>query len=82
MDKKELAQKISDLIDQDGGLLTMSNTNESEMDLGNVMYNYEMDPCIVIFQETEEGLRKRFTITISDDTELNEKLERRKALGF
>ena len=69
MNKDELAQIIADSIKDKVIVSGIDDTGTKDGD-NYVMYDpWDMNPVLAIMVETEKGLRKGFTIKITDDSE-------------
>lgn len=69
MTKDELAQIVADGIKGTVIVSGMNSTGTGEGD-NYVMYDpWDLNPVLAIMVETEKGLRKGFTIKITDDSE-------------
>jgi hypothetical protein len=69
MNSTELANKVEQAIRENTDLIMTGNAPGTPTPMGfNVVYDLEGNPCIPIMEDTEKGIRKRFTIIIKDDT--------------
>jgi len=78
MDKHELAKIVGEAIKDKVIVNGLDPTGTKEGD-NRVMYDpWDMNPVLAIMVETENGLRKGFTIKITDDSEITESVKSKK----
>ena len=63
MNSIELANEIENLITENTDIILGGVTPGI-----NVVYDLDGNPCLNVMEQTDDGLRKRFTIKITDDS--------------
>jgi hypothetical protein len=67
MERNELAKTVEKLIRENTDLILTGNAPGTPTPEGfNVVYDLEGNPTIPIMEETDQGIRKRFTIVFQD----------------